>query len=162
MAQHTLHSPSFPSEDGNSNTLPPQGAPPEFAEERHFIDYLRVLSKRRWTAIPVFLAVVIVLLIPTFTATPLYEASGQLLIEADTQNVVTFKAVVEQDAATLEFYQTHTRFSRVARSPEPRLRRSSSGPIRNLVVRHQGRSRLTIGRLSSERWHLQSEPCTDR
>ena len=106
MAQHTLHSPSFPSEDGNSNTLPPQGAPPEFAEERHFIDYLRVLSKRRWTAIPVFLAVVIVLLIPTFTATPLYEASGQLLIEADTQNVVTFKAVVEQDAATLEFYQT--------------------------------------------------------
>jgi capsular exopolysaccharide synthesis family protein len=84
----------------------PEGAKPEIAEERHFADYLRVLSKRRWTAIPVFLGVVIVLLIPTFTATPLYEASGQLLIEADQQNVVTFKAVVEQDAATLEFYQT--------------------------------------------------------
>ena len=114
MAQHSLHSPSSSSDDGN--TLPPQGAPPEFAEERHFIDYLRVLSKRRWTAIPVFLAVVIILLIPTFTATPLYEASGQLLIEADTQNVVTFKAVVEQDAATLEFYQTQYQDSRESRA----------------------------------------------
>jgi capsular exopolysaccharide synthesis family protein len=81
-------------------------ATPDFAEERHFLDYLRVLSKRRWTAIPTFLIVVTVLLIPTFTAVPLYEASAQLLIEADTQNVVTFKAVVEQDAATTEFYQT--------------------------------------------------------
>jgi capsular exopolysaccharide synthesis family protein len=81
----------------------------EFTEARHFIDYLRVLSKRRWTAIPTFLLVVAVLLIPTFTAVPLYEARGQLLIEADTQNVVTFKAVVEQDAATTEFYQTQYR-----------------------------------------------------
>lgn len=84
----------------------PDGSPADFAEARHFIDYLRVLSKRRWTAIPTFLIVVTVLLIPTFTAEPLYQASGQLLIEADTQNVVTFKAVVEQDAATTEFYQT--------------------------------------------------------
>ena len=68
-----------------------------------------MLSKRRWTAIPVFLTVVVVLLIPTFTAVPLYEASGRLLIEADTRNVVTFKAVVEQDSATLEFYQTQYR-----------------------------------------------------
>jgi capsular exopolysaccharide synthesis family protein len=88
---------------------PPEGTGPEFSEERHFIDYLRVLSKRRWTAIPVFLTVLVVLLIPTFTAVPLYEASGRLLIEADTQNVVTFKAVVEQDSATLEFYQTQYR-----------------------------------------------------
>ena len=90
----------------SASTVLPHVGSPEFAQERHFIDYLRVLSKRRWTAIPIFTAVVVVLLIPTFTAVPLYEASGQLLIEADTQNVVTFKAVVEQDAATLEFYQT--------------------------------------------------------
>jgi polysaccharide biosynthesis transport protein len=98
--------PSAPPSQRPGPRLPDVSASPDFAEERHFIDYLRVLTKRRWTAIPTFLIVVCVLLIPTFTAVPLYEASGQLLIEADTQNVVTFKAVVEQDAATTEFYQT--------------------------------------------------------
>lgn len=103
MFQATPQSSSHPERVGQNA---PEGTGPEFAEERHFIDYLRVLSKRRWTAIPVFVAVVLILMVPTFTAVPLYEASGQLLIEADTQNVVTFKAVVEQDTATLEFYQT--------------------------------------------------------
>ena len=105
MSQRTPQLSSTRAEHGS----PPEGTGPEFSEERHFIDYLRVLSKRRWTAIPVFLTVLVVLLIPTFTATPLYEASGRLLIEADTRNVVTFKAVVEQDSATLEFYQTQYR-----------------------------------------------------
>jgi capsular exopolysaccharide synthesis family protein len=78
----------------------------DFVQERHFLDYLRVLSKRRWTAIPTFVVVATIMLIPTFTATPLYEASSQLLIEADTQNVVSFQQVVEQEAATSDFYQT--------------------------------------------------------
>ena len=98
MSQHRTQPPGTTGPDGSPTS--------DFAEERHFTDYLRVLSKRRWTAIPTFLIVVTILLIPTFTAVPLYEASGQLLIEADTQNVVTFKAVVEQDAATIDFYQT--------------------------------------------------------
>ena len=82
---------------------------PDFVQERHFLDYLRVLSKRRWTAIPTFVVVASILLVPTYTAVPLYEASGQLLIEADTQNVVSFQAVVEQEAATADFYQTQYR-----------------------------------------------------
>jgi len=80
--------------------------PLDFVQERHFLDYLRILSKRRWTIIPTFVVVASILLIPTYTAVPLYEASAQLLIEADTQNVVSFQAVVEQGAATSEFYQT--------------------------------------------------------
>ena len=91
-------------EDGNA--VLPKGAGPNSAEERHFIDYLRVLSKRTVDGDSGFPGGRHHSADPDVHGVPLYEASGQLLIEADTQNVVTFKAVVEQDAATLEFYQT--------------------------------------------------------
>ena len=83
-------------------------SPIPFAE-RHVLDYVRVLYKRRWTAIPAVVAVLLYVAYKTFTATPLYEARAQLLIEAEAQNVISFKEVVEQDRATTDYYQTQYR-----------------------------------------------------
>ena len=69
--------------------------------ERHVMDYVRVLYKRRWTALPVVLVVVGFVAYNTLTATPIYEASAQLLIEAETQNIIAFQQVVEQERARL-------------------------------------------------------------
>jgi succinoglycan biosynthesis transport protein ExoP len=45
----------------------------------------------------------------TFTATPIYEARAQLLIESDERNVLNFKEVVEQDRTALDYSQTQQR-----------------------------------------------------
>jgi polysaccharide biosynthesis transport protein len=75
-------------------------------DQWHFVDYLRLLSKRRWTTIPVFLLIVSAVAVMTYTAIPTYEARTQLLIEAETQNIITFQEVVEQERATVEYYTT--------------------------------------------------------
>ena len=49
------------------------------------------------------------MLVYTFTATPIYKARVQLLIEAEKSNVVSFKEVIEQDKATNDYYQTQYR-----------------------------------------------------
>jgi polysaccharide biosynthesis transport protein len=72
----------------------------------HFVDYLRLLSKRRWTAMSAFLAVMLTAAVLTYTATPLYEARAQLLIEAESQNIVTFQEVVQQEMTSVEYYTT--------------------------------------------------------
>ncbi len=75
-------------------------------EEPHLLDYVKVLVKRRWTAATAFLLVFVSVTVYTFTATPIFEASARLLIEADEQNVVAFKQVVDEDRAKADYYQT--------------------------------------------------------
>jgi capsular exopolysaccharide synthesis family protein len=70
------------------------------------IDYVRVLYKRRWTAFTAFALVVGTITVYTFTATPIYEARTRLLLEAEQQNVVSFKQVVDEDQARADYYQT--------------------------------------------------------
>ncbi len=77
-------------------------------DEVHLLDYLRVLHKRRWTAITAFLLVVGSVAVYTFTATPIYSARTQILIENENPNVVKFEEVYEQNR-TLDYYQTQYR-----------------------------------------------------
>ena len=74
--------------------------------EVHLIDYVKVLYKRRWTGLTAFLIVVGSASVYTFTATPLFEAKTRLLIESENPNVVSFKAVVDEDQTKLDYYQT--------------------------------------------------------
>lgn len=74
--------------------------------EVHLTDYVRILYKRRWTALTAFLLVVGTVTIYTFTATPIFEAKARLLIESDERNVVSFKQVVDEDQTKLDYYQT--------------------------------------------------------
>jgi polysaccharide biosynthesis transport protein len=90
--------------------LPPerrlQRTPPSGDSDAHLLDYVRVLYKRRWMAITTFLIIVVTATVSTFTATPIYEAKTRLLIEAEDQNVVSFKAVLDGDQTRADYYQT--------------------------------------------------------
>jgi succinoglycan biosynthesis transport protein ExoP len=72
----------------------------------HLMDYIKVLVKRRWTAATVFLLVFVSVTVYTFTATPIFESSARLLIEAEEQHVVSFKQVIDEDQQKADYYQT--------------------------------------------------------
>jgi succinoglycan biosynthesis transport protein ExoP len=88
----------------------PPGYPPSTEQpadgEVHLTDYLRVLYKRRWPFMTAFLVVFLGTCVYTFTATPIYNARVQILIEKEASNVVTFKEAVEQNQVTDDYYQT--------------------------------------------------------
>ena len=60
-------------------------------EEReiHLRDYLRVLNKRKSTIITFFVLTFVVVIIATFTATPMYVSSGKVMIERNTAGDLT-------------------------------------------------------------------------
>ena len=89
--------------------LPPPAAMP--GHEVHLLDYLRVLHKRRYTAITAFLIVVTAATVYTFTRVPIYQARVQLQIENVDPKVVPFSAVTENQVGwdTQEYYQTQYR-----------------------------------------------------
>ena len=68
--------------------------------------YVRTVYRRRWTALSAFVAVVIAVAVFTFTATPVFEARTQILIQPENPNVISFKEVLEQEKGTNEYYQT--------------------------------------------------------
>jgi polysaccharide biosynthesis transport protein len=74
--------------------------------EVHLLDYVKVLYKRRWTAITAFLVVFVGVVVYTFTATPIFQAKTQILIEKENSNVVTFKEAIEQNQIADDYYQT--------------------------------------------------------
>jgi capsular exopolysaccharide synthesis family protein len=80
-------------------------------DERHIMDYVRVLYKRRWVAIPAFLAVFLVGAVNSFRTTPVYEAHAQLLIEKDTPKVGTLNTMFQEGDGWFndDFYQTQYR-----------------------------------------------------
>ena len=69
-------------------------------------EYVKVLFKRRWMVATVFLLIVGAVTIYSFTATPIYSAKTRLLIEAENQNIVSFKAVLDGDQTRADYYQT--------------------------------------------------------
>jgi polysaccharide biosynthesis transport protein len=72
----------------------------------HLLDYVRVLYRRRWLAITAFLLVVAAVTVDTFTATPIYQAKVEILIEKENSNVINFKEAYEQNQITDDYYQT--------------------------------------------------------
>lgn len=83
---------------------------PTFRLESHNLaDYSRAIYKYRWPAIASFALIVGLTTVYTFTATPIYQGSVQLLIEPENPNVVSFKEVIEQTRGTDDYYQTQYR-----------------------------------------------------
>ncbi len=76
------------------------------ADAGHLVDYLRILHKRRWTALSAFLIVVVAVTVYTFTATPVFEARTRLLIESDNPNVLNFQEVIDEQGTKADYYQT--------------------------------------------------------
>ncbi|MPZ17009.1 MAG: polysaccharide biosynthesis tyrosine autokinase [Luteitalea sp.] len=73
------------------------------------LEYLRILHKRRRMAITAFVVIFGGITLYTFTATPLYEANAQVLIESELANVVQFEEVLDQERQTDDYYQTQYR-----------------------------------------------------
>jgi succinoglycan biosynthesis transport protein ExoP len=78
-------------------------------DDAHLVSYLRILHKRRWTALTAFLIVLGTVTVYTFTATPVFSARTQILIENDNPNVVKFEEVLDQNKASNDYYQTQYR-----------------------------------------------------
>jgi polysaccharide biosynthesis transport protein len=83
----------------------------QHAEERHLLDYVRVLYKRRWIAIPVFLLVFVVGAVNAVRQTPVYRARTQLMIQKDSPTVATLDQMFQTQDGWYndEFYQTQYR-----------------------------------------------------
>jgi capsular exopolysaccharide synthesis family protein len=77
-----------------------------------WFDYVRVLHKRRWMVAAVFAGVVLGTALYTVSATPIYEASTQMLIEKENTNIVNFKEAFEQNQITDDYYQTQYKILR--------------------------------------------------
>ncbi|RLC01162.1 MAG: hypothetical protein DRH90_16790 [Deltaproteobacteria bacterium] len=69
-------------------------------------DYLRVLRKRRWVIISIFMVIVLGVAVHTFTATPIYEASSRIVIEKENPNLVSIQEVMAVDSTGTDYYQT--------------------------------------------------------
>ena len=77
-------------------TKTPNSPPPHALSHLwHPTDYLRVLFKRRWVALPGFLLVFLTGAIGTIRAVPVYEAKSQLLIEKAERRVTTITTALE-------------------------------------------------------------------
>jgi len=87
-------------------------------DERHVMDYVRVLYKRRWVAIPAFLIVFTIGTINSFRTTPIYEAHTQLLIEKDSPKVGNLSTMFQENDGWYndDFYQRSTGSFRAALS----------------------------------------------
>jgi exopolysaccharide transport family protein len=80
-------------------------------DEKHVMDYIRVVYRRRWIALPVFLAVFVVGAVNAFRETPIYQARTQLLIQKDAPNVARLDQVFQTENSWYDsdFYQTQLR-----------------------------------------------------
>ncbi len=77
-------------------------------DEHHLTDYVRVVYKRRWIAIPTLLVVFTVGALNSYRTTPIYEARTQLLIEKDTPKVASLNTMFQEQDGWYndDFYQT--------------------------------------------------------
>jgi len=77
-------------------------------DEHHLMDYVRVVYKRRWIAIPALVVVFLTGAVNSFRTTPLYEARTQLLIEKDTPKVASLNTMFQEQDGWYndDFYQT--------------------------------------------------------
>ena len=80
-------------------------------DERHLMDYVRILYKRRWVAIPAFLIVFAVGAINSYRKVTIYEARTQIMIEKDTPKVGTLETMFQQQDGWYndDFYRTQYR-----------------------------------------------------
>jgi polysaccharide biosynthesis transport protein len=109
MSDH-LHRPSdaaaSPDGSGGKPSLRWMRTPEPVLQDVHLTDYLRVLYKRRWAAVTVFLVVVSSIVVYAFTVTPIFEARARLLIESDDPNIVAFTSVIDETESKADYYQT--------------------------------------------------------
>jgi len=84
----------------------PMGADQNPEDEVHLRDYWRVLRKRSWTVITVFVIILVTTTISTFRATPLYKATIKLQIDSENPNVISIDEVIKMSPSDRDYNQT--------------------------------------------------------
>ncbi len=84
----------------------------QLSSDSGLMRHVFAVYRRRWIALTTFVVLVAYAALRTFTATPVYEASSQLLMKADQRNVLTFEDVVKQDRAGYDYAETQYRLLR--------------------------------------------------
>jgi len=72
----------------------------------HLIDYLNIIKKRIWIVVIFFIAVVSTVAYLSFTATPIYKATTQIIIENKSSFMEEMADVMQIDTRDEEYYQT--------------------------------------------------------
>jgi polysaccharide biosynthesis transport protein len=88
---------------------PPPGytyAPYEEEKEIHLSDYWKVIMKRRWIIIALFLIVLITTAIWTFTMKPVYRGTMSIQINRENPQMVDFKEIFSINMWDQDYYQT--------------------------------------------------------
>jgi succinoglycan biosynthesis transport protein ExoP len=89
--------------------LPPPGysyLPPQEEREVHLRDYWKVIWKRRWTVLALFLIVLITTAVATFTMKPIYRGTVSIQINKENPQVMDFKEIFSVNMWDLDYYQT--------------------------------------------------------
>jgi capsular exopolysaccharide synthesis family protein len=76
----------------------------------HPTDYLRILYKRRWVAIPAFLLLFLLGAIQSIRTVPIYQATTQILVDQEAQRATSIENLLdERDGFDDTFYETQYR-----------------------------------------------------
>src|SRR5512139_2681649 len=81
-------------------------APYQEEKEVHLRDYWKVIMKRRWIIIALFLIVLITTTIGTFTMEPVYRGTVSIQINKENPQVVDFKEIFAVNMWDQDYYQT--------------------------------------------------------
>lgn len=68
--------------------------------------YVRVLLKRKWTILSIFIILVLIVSIYSFRADPIYKATARVLIERENPNLVSIEEVMGVTHTGLDYYLT--------------------------------------------------------
>ena len=68
--------------------------------------YWRIIAKRRWIILTLFSLIAVGGTVRTFTATPIYQATAQIVIEKENPNLVSIQEVMAVDSTGTDYYQT--------------------------------------------------------
>lgn len=79
---------------------------PQHHRHRTIHDYIRVIIKRRWTVLTVFIVFVVTAALYSFAALPHYKATVQILIERQTPGLLDQPRAAAGESLNEEFYQT--------------------------------------------------------
>jgi len=82
---------------------------PESAEDEVEIDlkaYLRIMRKRIWVIVGVFVFILVTAAAITMKTRPMYKASTRILINKENPNVISFEEVLQLDSKSTEYYET--------------------------------------------------------
>jgi capsular exopolysaccharide synthesis family protein len=78
------------------------------SNEVHLLDYWRIIRRRKWVAAAFFSVVVALVAVYAFVATPIYQGTVQLLMDAENNQTLNFaqgEAVIQRRDAT-EYFNT--------------------------------------------------------